>query len=60
MKTRQTDEPIDDGLPLPRRYLAIFAMSAGTALAVIDGTIANVALPTIATRCMSQQVRLRM
>jgi len=49
MKTRQTDEPIDDGLPLPRRYLAIFAMSAGTALAVIDGTIANVALPTIAS-----------
>ena len=33
-----------DGLPLPRRYLAIAALSAGTALAVIDGGIATVAL----------------
>lgn len=48
MNSRPTDEQIEDGLPLPRRYLAIFAISAGTALAVIDGTIANVALPTIA------------
>ncbi|AZI38394.1 MFS transporter [Caenibius tardaugens NBRC 16725] len=39
---------MEDGLPIPRRYVAIFALSAGTALAVIDGTIANVALPTIA------------
>ncbi len=37
-----------DGLPLPRRYFAIAALSAGTALAVIDGGIATVALPTIA------------
>lgn len=41
-------EKICDGIPAPRRYLAILAVSAGTALAVIDGTIANVALPTIA------------
>ena len=37
-----------DGLPTPRRYLAIVAMSFGTALAVIDGSIVGVALPTLA------------
>jgi DHA2 family multidrug resistance protein-like MFS transporter len=37
-----------DGLPTPQRYLAIFAISCGTALTVIDGGIPNVALPTIA------------
>ncbi len=37
-----------DGLPLPRRYLAIAAMSFASALVVIDGGVANVALPTIA------------
>ena len=37
-----------DGLPLPRRYWAIVAISFGTALLVLDGAIANVALPTIA------------
>jgi DHA2 family multidrug resistance protein-like MFS transporter len=36
-----------DGLPLPRRYWAIAAISFGTALFVVDGAIANVALPTI-------------
>lgn len=39
---------IDDGLPTPKRYLAILAISFGTALVVIDGAIATVALPTIA------------
>src|SRR6478736_6648025 len=37
-----------DGLPKPRRYWAIVAISFGTALLVLDGAIANVALPTIA------------
>ena len=37
-----------DGLTTPRRYLAVFAISCGTALNVIDGAIPNVALPTIA------------
>ena len=36
------------GLPLPRRWWAIVAISFGTSLLVIDGAIANVALPTIA------------
>ncbi|HWU95037.1 MAG TPA: MFS transporter, partial [Sphingomonas sp.] len=37
-----------DGLPQPRRTLAIAAVSFGSALVVIDGAIATVALPTIA------------
>ena len=37
-----------EGLPLPRRYGAIAALSFGTALVIIDGGVANVALPTIA------------
>ena len=39
---------LQDGLPVPRRYVAIAAVSFGTALVVIDGAIATVALPTIA------------
>ncbi len=39
---------MQDGLPLPRRYAAIGAISFGTALIIIDGGVANVALPTIA------------
>src|SRR6187399_3778326 len=42
------DEVAPDGLPKPRRYWAIAAISFGTALLVLDGAIANVALPTIA------------
>jgi DHA2 family multidrug resistance protein-like MFS transporter len=37
-----------DGLPTPRRYLAILALVFGTALVVVDGTIVTVALPTLA------------
>jgi MFS transporter, DHA2 family, multidrug resistance protein len=37
-----------DGLPTPRRYLAILAVAFGTALAVIDASIVTVALPTLA------------
>src|ERR1700761_8521493 len=37
-----------DGLPLPRRYPAIAALCLGSALVIIDGGVANVALPTIA------------
>ena len=39
---------IPDGLPTPRRYAAIAALCFGTALVIIDGGVANVALPTIA------------
>ena len=37
-----------DGLPTPRRNVAILSISFGTALAVIDGSIVTVALPTLA------------
>lgn len=36
------------GLPMPRRLLAILATGSGTALVAVDGSIATVALPTIA------------
>jgi len=37
-----------DGLPLPRRRLSALAIWLAIAMAVLDGAIANVALPTIA------------
>lgn len=37
-----------DGLPMPRRLWAILAIAFGVGLSVIDATISNVALPTIA------------
>jgi DHA2 family multidrug resistance protein-like MFS transporter len=47
MKTEREVEP--DGLPTPQRYVAMAALLAAIVLAVLDGAIANVALPTIAT-----------
>lgn len=37
-----------DGLPLPARYWAILTIGLGLTMAVLDGAIANIALPTIA------------
>jgi DHA2 family multidrug resistance protein-like MFS transporter len=37
-----------DGLPQPQRFWAVAAVALGLIMAVLDGTIANVALPTIA------------
>ncbi len=37
-----------DGLPKPQRNWAIVTIALGLVMAVIDGAIANVALPTIA------------
>lgn len=37
-----------DGLPIPKRYGAILAIAMGITVSVLDGTIANVALPSIA------------
>ena len=37
----------EDGLPLERRRLAVAAIAIGTVMAVLDGSITNVALPTI-------------
>ncbi|SME97911.1 MFS transporter, DHA2 family, multidrug resistance protein [Tistlia consotensis] len=42
-------QPIEtDGLPVPRRYWAMLTMGLALTMAVLDGSIANVALPTIA------------
>lgn len=39
----------DDGLPTSSRYAAISAIAFGVGLSVLDGTVANVALPSIAS-----------
>jgi len=39
---------INDGLPLPQRYGAILTLALGITVPVLDSTLANVALPTIA------------
>jgi DHA2 family multidrug resistance protein-like MFS transporter len=39
---------VTNGLPTPRRYWAIVSIGLGITLAVLDGAIANVALPSIA------------
>jgi MFS transporter, DHA2 family, multidrug resistance protein len=40
--------PAQDGLPIPLRYWSAATIWLAIAMAVLDGTIANVALPTIA------------
>ncbi|WP_254276524.1 MFS transporter [Halomonas sp. 3H] len=41
--------PGDDGLPGPARRLAVLALVLGTLMAVVDTTMVNIALPSIAT-----------
>lgn len=43
-----TDIDSYDGLPMPKRVYAVIAVSLGVTLAVMDTTIVNVALPSIA------------
>ena len=50
---------VADGVPLPQRYWAILAIALGLTLAVLDGAIANVALPTIARDLRRQPRRPR-
>jgi DHA2 family multidrug resistance protein-like MFS transporter len=40
--------PEQDGLPNPQRLLAFIALAMAVGMSVLDGTIVNVALPTIA------------
>ena len=40
--------PAEDGLPLPQRYWAILTLVIGMVVSVLDSSIANIALPTIA------------
>jgi MFS transporter, DHA2 family, multidrug resistance protein len=39
---------LTDGLPADRRFLAMLSLGVAVCMAVLDGSIANVALPTIA------------
>jgi len=51
VNVQQAHEPrphADEGLPKPRRYWSAAAIWLALAMAVLDGSIANVALPTIA------------
>src|SRR3984885_11552847 len=41
--------PYPDGLPIPRRYWAIVATILAITMSVLDSSIANVALPSIAS-----------
>ncbi len=43
-----SDLPLTDGLARPQRDLAIITIGLAVGLAVLDGAIANIALPTIA------------
>lgn len=45
----QLNVKLQDGLPVPSRIWAIVAIGFGITLSVLDGAIANVALPTIAS-----------
>jgi DHA2 family multidrug resistance protein-like MFS transporter len=47
-KSASLTEQTEDGLPIPRRYWSAAAIWLALAMAVLDGSIANVALPTIA------------
>jgi DHA2 family multidrug resistance protein-like MFS transporter len=47
-RTGSGAESDPDGLPLPRRYAAVAAILGAIVLVVLDGAIANVALPSIA------------
>jgi DHA2 family multidrug resistance protein-like MFS transporter len=46
-RAARPDHP-PDGLPVPRRYWAIAAIALAITMSVLDSTIVNVALPTIA------------
>ena len=41
-------QPRSDGLPSPRRYLAVAGLWVGMGMSVLDGSVTNIALPTIA------------
>lgn len=46
-------QPATDGMEIPARYWAVLTIGLGITMAVMDGAIANVALPTIATDLQS-------
>ncbi|WP_233828941.1 MFS transporter [Paraburkholderia sp. ZP32-5] len=46
--TPSFERATEPGLPVPQRYWAMLVIALGLTLSVLDGAIANVALPTIA------------
>jgi DHA2 family multidrug resistance protein-like MFS transporter len=48
MSAISLSSPVHDGLPVPQRYLAVGVLLITLVLVVLDGAIANVALPSIA------------
>lgn len=48
-ETGQAQDQDQDGLPTPQRYRAVATIWLALTLSVLDGSIANVALPTIAS-----------
>lgn len=48
MSTPLSLDLVDDGLPVPRRHFAVGVLLLSLVLVVLDGAIANVALPSIA------------
>lgn len=46
--TAGTSAAAQGGLPMPRRAVAVVALSLGTIVTTVDGSIVNVALPTLA------------
>ncbi|MBP0491861.1 MFS transporter [Pararoseomonas indoligenes] len=48
-ETARPPYPIEDGLPMPQRILAVIGILLGNFLGSLDSSIANVALPSIAT-----------
>jgi len=48
MTAARVTNTAEDGLPLPRRYWAIFTLVIGMVVSVLDTAIVNIALPTIA------------
>ena len=53
-----TLSPPQDGLPGRQRYMAIATIAIGLTMAVLDGAIANVALPTIRTSLAASEATL--
>ena len=48
-RTRLTEMDVADGLPPPQRWRAMLAIAIAVSLSVLVTSIANIALPTIAT-----------
>jgi DHA2 family multidrug resistance protein-like MFS transporter len=48
LTTDYADRHAEDGLPIPRRYWSVVSIWLALTMAVLDGAIANVALPVIA------------